>query len=106
MKYTYDDRIIPCKKCVEDDERKSQHVRQKVNITFKSGDVYDCIFKPGDKYEGDWKNGMPNGKGVFTYADGNKYDGDYVDDKRTGKGVFTWSDGNKYDGDWKDDNQQ
>ena len=35
---------------------------------------------PGNKYEGQFKDGLKNGQGVFTFANGNKYEGEYKDD--------------------------
>ena len=70
-------------------EKEDSNPPQKVNITFRRGDVYACHFEPGDKYEGDFVDGKRHGKGVNTWANRAKYDGDWKDDKRHGKGVFT-----------------
>jgi hypothetical protein len=35
------------------------------------------------------------GKGVLTYANGAIYDGEWKDGNRDGKGVYTWADGKK-----------
>jgi len=40
----------------------------------------------GDKYEGDWKDDLKNGKGVIYYANGEIYDGEWKNDKYCGKG--------------------
>ena len=40
----------------------------------------------GDQYEGEFSNGMKNGKGLFIWSNGNKYDGDWKDNQRHGKG--------------------
>lgn len=29
----------------------------------------------GDRYFGEWTNGMKNGKGVYEFANGDKYEG-------------------------------
>ena len=55
----------------------------------------------GDKYDGEWKNGKKNGQGITTYPDGGNYIGEYKDEKRNGQGTHTWSDGRKYVGDYK-----
>ena len=31
----------------------------------------------GDKYEGYFKNGLFDGKGIYYYNNGNRYEGDY-----------------------------
>jgi hypothetical protein len=56
----------------------------------------------GDKYDGEWKNGKKNGQGITTYPDGRNYIGEYKDEKRNGQGTHTWSDGRKYVGEYKD----
>ena len=56
-------------------------------------------------YEGELKNGKPNGRGVALYHgeyEGDKYDGEWKDGKKHGHGVHTWANGSKYDGEWKD----
>lgn len=40
---------------------------------------------------GDYKDDMPNGNGVYTYASGDTYDGDWVNGKRHGTGSYTYS---------------
>ena len=53
------------------------------------------------KYQGQVKNGKPNGLGYLIYPDGGKYVGGWKDGKRNGKGTGTWRDGGKYVGEWK-----
>ena len=43
-------------------------------------------FVGGDKYEGDWVDYQMEGKGVFDYKDGEKYDGELKRGMRNGKG--------------------
>lgn len=57
------------------------------------------IYSNGDVYEGGLVNGKRNGKGKYTSVEG-IYDGDFVDDKKEGQGTFTWYNGNKYVGDF------
>jgi hypothetical protein len=33
-------------------------------------------------------------------ADGSKYEGDYKEGLKHGQGIYTWKDGSKYDGEW------
>jgi hypothetical protein len=60
------------------------------------------------KYQGDVKNGEPNGLGVIFYPDGipyvggNKYVGEWKDGKPNGQGTFTYRNGSVYVGEWKD----
>ena len=81
--------------------------------------------KTDGKYEGEIKNGKPDGKGYFSkpkwgsfdgrwsdgnpsqgtekWYNGNEYSGEYNKNGIHGQGTFTWSDGGKYVGEWKDD---
>ena len=54
------------------------------------------------KYEGEIKNGLPNGQGTRTYYTGEKYVGEWKDGKKHGQGTETYPDGRKYVGKWKD----
>ena len=38
----------------------------------------------------------------MTWTDGQKYDGEWKDDQPDGKGNFNWPNGDRYLGDWKD----
>ena len=39
-------------------------------------------------YEGQWKAGVPEGKGTYRFAHGNEYEGEYKAGKREGKGTL------------------
>jgi clan AA aspartic protease (TIGR02281 family) len=52
---------------------------------------------------GKFRNGLPNGRGLYTLPNGEKYDGEFVDNKRTGQGTYTWPDGRKYVGQFQND---
>jgi len=56
----------------------------------------------GEKYEGEFKDGYRHGQGTYTWSDGEKYVGEFKDDKPNGKGTYTWSDGRKYVGEFED----
>ena len=56
----------------------------------------------GEKYEGEFKDGYRHGQGTYTWSDGDKYVGEFKDDKPNGKGTYTWSDGRKYEGEFED----
>lgn len=60
-------------------------------------------FKDGRKYIGNWKVGKYNGQGTYYLANGNiEYKGNYKDDKRNGEGILYYTNGNKYEGSFKD----
>ena len=61
----------------------------------------------GDKethpvYQGDVKNGVPNGLGFLIYPSGTKYVGSWKDGKKNGQGTQTNLDGSKNIGEYKD----
>lgn len=57
-------------------------------VRSKSDEIGTMEYPNGEKYEGDWKDGKRNGKGILclnllgTYFlnNGDKYDADWVDD--------------------------
>jgi len=53
------------------------------------------------KYQGQVKDGKPNGLGSLTYPDGSKYVGEYKDGKKHGQGTSTLSGSKIYEGKWK-----
>ena len=50
-------------------------------------------YKNGKRYEGDFKNGNPEGKGIYYYNDGDRRMGDYFNGKRIGKHVILTKNG-------------
>jgi len=57
----------------------------------------------GDKYVGEWKDGNREGQGSLVLANGNRYNGEYKNDKFDGQGTYTWVTGEKHIGEWKED---
>jgi hypothetical protein len=45
-----------------------------------------------DRYEGQFTRGLPEGRGVYTWADGTIYDGQWKDGMRDGKGKMIYRD--------------
>ncbi len=61
-------------------------------------------FKRGSTYEGQWKNGTMEGKGIYLYEKGNtgrKYQGDFKNGHFEGQGTFWAFDGSRFVGEWK-----
>jgi hypothetical protein len=59
-----------------------------------------------DKYEGKFKDGLPQGNGTYQYANGDVYVGDFKEGVRSGNGKFTFKFLGKdstYMGNWKED---
>ena len=83
------------------------------------GNVYEGEFKAGkyegrgvfrhadgDVYEGEFKAGFAEGRGVYRWANGNVYDGEWKADKKEGRGVYRYATGAVYDGEWKADKRE
>ena len=62
----------------------------------------------GDKYIGEFKDGMYYGQGTYVYGintqwAGYQYIGKFANNQRNGKGVLTYPSGDKYIGEFKND---
>ena len=57
--------------------------------------------KTDQKYVGETKNGLPNGKGTQTFPNGDKYIGEFWNGKRHGQGTIYWTNGNKVVGEFQ-----
>ncbi|EKX50219.1 hypothetical protein GUITHDRAFT_54890, partial [Guillardia theta CCMP2712] len=48
----------------------------------------------GCRYDGEWRRGLPHGKGVMKYANGDQFRGRFeAGSRRTGKGEYVWANG-------------
>ena len=60
----------------------------------------------GNKYVGEFKDGIQDGLGISTFVSGKfaggKYVGQFKNQKQHGQGTYTWANGDKYVGEWKD----
>ena len=71
-----------------------------INDKFEGNGKY--IWKGGEYYIGQWKNGLKHGRGKLYYKNGNlMYNGDFINDKFEGNGKYIWKDGGYYEGQWK-----
>lgn len=71
----------------------------KFNMPYSTGKF---TLDTGAIYEGQWLNGVPNGKGVYNFIrSGNKYIGDFLDGHLDGNGTFFFNNGDKYEGQFK-----
>lgn len=62
--------------------------------------------KGTDQYEGQFRNGLPDGKGTYLWSTGEKYTGQWKNGKRNGIGEYTFPDNGKDTtnrGQWVDD---
>jgi 1-phosphatidylinositol-4-phosphate 5-kinase len=61
------------------------------------------VWANGDRYEGEYRGGTEDGRGIYVWADGSRYEGEWREGKITGRGTKTWASGMRYDGEWRDD---
>ena len=62
--------------------------------------VYWCYEseKEGIKYEGNWFNGLKQGKGILNVKDQMIYEGEFAEGIKHGLGKLTWPTKNTYEG--------
>ncbi len=84
-------------------------------IEFKNGAVYNgefseglfegrgkMAYSDGHIYKGGWKRGKRHGQGKMIYSIGDIYEGGWIDGRKHGQGKYIFSDGTTYEGEWKD----
>ena len=62
--------------------------------------------RSGNTYDGDWKDDLKHGEGVFTFANGARYEGAFVDNLKHGKGRMTNPKGKCIEGTWVNDKRE
>lgn len=59
-------------------------------------------YRTGNRYEGEWRNGRKSGQGTYLYADrGDKYVGQFASDQPNGQGTYYYGNGDRYEGEWR-----
>ena len=56
------------------------------------------VWRDGSRYEGNFKQGLEHGLGMFLWVNGNKYQGDWNYGRRTGNGTIWFANGDLYTG--------
>lgn len=54
-----------------------------------------------DRYEGSFRDGLPTGRGIYTYADGRRFEGHFVDGQAVGPMRFVYPNGDVLQGDFR-----
>jgi len=60
--------------------------------------VYVVTFPNGDRYEGELRDGLFNGRGIYRYSNGDRYEGEFRDDMKEGRGSLRFRNGDRYVG--------
>ncbi|APV48732.1 hypothetical protein BWI17_02955 [Betaproteobacteria bacterium GR16-43] len=53
------------------------------------------------QYQGEFKEGLKDGPGVYVWENGDRYEGDFANDRPSGKGKYLFASGDTYEGDVK-----
>ena len=61
---------------------------------------YTQTYNNGDKYVGNFVNGIKSGQGIYTWASNDYYEGDFNHDTLHGWGIYYWTSGRTYEGWW------
>jgi len=81
-------------------KRGEKYVGQWRNGVINGQGVY--YYRSGNRYDGQWRNGRKNGQGVYLYASrGDRYEGRFANDKPNGQGTYYYSNGDRYEGQWR-----
>ena len=73
------------------------------NRPVTESEISVVIFPNGDRYRGQFKDGLFHGWGVYTYANGDQYEGEFASDMKNGRGTLLYANGDKYVGSFKND---
>lgn len=57
-----------------------------------------CSYADASRYIGDYRNGQPNGRGIYTLEDGTRYEGQFVDGQPNGQGRLVLPNDARYEG--------
>lgn len=60
-------------------------------------------FSNGDRYEGQFRDGLFDGWGVYHYANGDRYEGEFANDMKVGRGTMAFAGGDRFTGEFKSD---
>ena len=78
-------------------EKKDSKYEGEIKNGIPNGEGY--LTNPdGSGYVGEFKDGLPNGQGMKNFFDGQNYVGEFKDGRRHGQGTYTYPDGRKYVG--------
>ena len=100
----------------DDDSRNFVFLRDGIGkTTYQNGSIYEGNYKEGKRdgkgiyvdqdgtiiYQGEWQNGKRHGQGTYKDQEGNVYQGEWQNGKRHGQGTYKDPQGNVYQGEWQ-----
>jgi len=89
---------VPHQGCYVEDPQ----LRGRYNGECRGGMAYGWGKTVGrDIYEGEFVNGIVQGKGTYVWSDGDKYIGEFKKGKAHGRGVMIRKNGSRYEGLWE-----
>ena len=72
-------------------------------ILFSKSNKKEILYPNIGRYEGEVKNGKPEGKGILYINGGDRLEGDFKNGIPEGKGIYYYNNGDRYEGDYKND---
>lgn len=66
-------------------------------------EIHAVAFPNGDRYEGEFRDGLLHGRGVYSTSGGDRYEGEFRYDQREGRGSLKFSNGDRYVGEFRND---
>ncbi len=83
-------------------DKKTSKKEKSTETTGKKRTVKTIKYDNGGVYEGEVRNGLPDGKGKYTFSYGDVYEGDFCAGTKTGQGKYISTDGWYYEGGFAD----
>ena len=53
-----------------------------------------------ESFQGEMRDGMPHGDGVYIYQNGDAYSGQFQQGARHGQGLYSWASGQRFEGEF------
>ena len=61
------------------------------------------VWPNGDKYAGEFVDGIFHGQGTYIFSDGSSYEGEWEDGRKHGQGIVRQENGRSWIGEWEND---
>ena len=89
----------------DDDDDKTLSLQEFANLAHglniaHAAETRTQHYSTGQRYEGEWRDGLFHGRGTFTFQDGTKHAGLWASGKKHGRGSLVTPDGSVFIGEW------